>query len=435
MAGSNPDIIVIGGGLAGLACAREITDHGASVLLLEGSDRVGGRVRTDAHEGFLLDRGFQVLLEAYPELRSCVEMEQLDLRRFYAGAMIRKNGQFHRLADPSSHPLAAIRAAAAPVGSVHDKLLMARLRGQVLAGTPDELLIGPRRSTITDLHDTGFSADMIDTFFRPFLGGVLLDRELAVPARLFRFYLRMFAEGRTSLPALGMEELPRQLAAGLPEGAIRTEARVERVEGTAGSSTERARVTLEDGEVLEADAVVVATQLSEAARLVGQPILNRGARMVTTVYYDAPEPPTSDPILVLDGEGEGPVNHLAAMDRVSERLAPAGRSLVSANVLDPRVARRSDEELDAAVRRQMQDWYGTMVGEWRLLRIYRIEEAVPLETPETFDPPQRASRIRPGLFVAGDHRENPSINGALGSGRRAGRAVAREATAGDLMTP
>ena len=419
------DVLVIGGGLAGLAAARAAADEGASVLLLEGSDRVGGRVRSDRVDGFVLDRGFQVLLEAYPEARRHFDYEALELRRFFPGALVREGGRFHRVADPMRRPLAAVMGAGSPVGTLRDKLRVAALRREVLRGQPDELLLGPQLSIEADLLRGGFSRAMIETFFRPFLAGVLLDPELEGPARLFRYYFRMFADGATSVPARGMEELPRAIAVGLPVGTVQTGARVSRIEGPKAPGR-AVQVVLEGGEVLEAGAVVVAAEQAEAARLLPELVREGRTRGVTTLYYDAPEPPTDDPILVLDGERTGPVNHLAAMDRASEALAPAGRSLVSANVVDAEAMALPEEELDEAARRQMRAWFGSAVGEWRLLRRYRIDAALPLETPESFEVPQRPSRVAPGVFVAGDHRENPSINGALSSGRRAGLAAARE---------
>ncbi|TVR66493.1 MAG: amine oxidase, partial [Gemmatimonadales bacterium] len=279
-------------------------------------------------------------------------------------------------------------------------------------------------------RDFGFSERMIDTFFRPFMGGILLDRGLSAPSRLFRFYFRMMADGATSVPALGMEEIPRQLAGRLPDGTIRTDAPVARVG--------KGEVELESGEVLSARAVVVATEGPVAARLLRGKLANPGSRGTTTLWFAIPEPLDGDPVLILNGEGKGPVNHMAFMDRVSEKYAPEGRGLAALNVLDDalpeeiRIHPGTDPTaaLLPAVGAQMKEWFGSSARKWQHLRTYRIDHAHPLQTPRSFDPPVRSSRLGRDLWVAGDHRENASLNGAMGSGRRAARQLAEELAGG-----
>lgn len=415
-----PDVIVVGGGLAGLACAGEITRQGGRVLLVEASDGVGGRIRTDEVDGFLLDRGFQVLLEAYPECRQWLDYPALHLRPFYSGTVVRLDGDFHRIADPCRELVDAIRSVNAPIGTFSDKLRVSKLRSELKGCAIDDILYGPARSTEEDLETFGFSDQMIDSFFRPLIGGILLDRSLGTPARLFRFYMRMLADGATSVPERGMGEIPRQLASHLPAGSIRTRTPVARVE--------EGGVLLASGEEIEARAVVVATEGPEAARLLGDDLADPGSRGTTTLYFDLPESPEKDPVLILNGDGEGPVNHMAFMDRVSPHYAPEGRGLAAVNVLDEALPAelRSDPARDPAplllpsVTAQLVDWFGPRAEEWRLIRGYRIAHAHPLQTPESFEPPIRPSRIGPGIWVAGDHRDNASINGAMASGRRAG---------------
>lgn len=430
MTTGSADVLVVGGGLAGLSCALELQAKGFHPLILERSDAVGGRVRTDRVDGFLLDRGFQVLLEAYPMCRELLDYTALELRSFYSGALIRVEGAFHRVADPSRELLDAIKGVAAPIGSFSDKLRVPRLRSEVRKKNLDEILHGEPISTEADLRGFGFSERMIDTFFRPFMGGILLDRGLSAPSRLFRFYFRMMADGPTSVPAGGMEEIPRQMAARLPTGSIRTEAAVTRVG--------KGEVELESGEILSAQAVVVATEGPEAARLLRGKLANPGSRGTTTLWFSIPDPESGDPVLILNGEGKGPVNHMAFMDRVSERYAPEGRGLAALNVLDDalpeeiRIRPGADPTaaLLPAVAAQMKEWFGSSARKWEHLRTYRIDHAHPMQTPRSFDPPVRSSRLGRDLWVAGDHRENASLDGAMASGRRAARRLVEELTGG-----
>ena len=410
------DAVVVGGGLAGLACARDLTAAGLSVRVLEAGDRPGGRVRTDQLDGFRLDRGFQVLLEAYPECQSRLDYSRLELKRFYAGALVRLDGSFHRFADPGTEVLDAIRSATNPVGTLADKLRAARVARELREGDPEGLLEREAPTTLELLREEGFSDQMINQFFRPFFGGVLLDRELGVSGRLFRYYFRMFADGRTSVPAEGMEAIPRQLAAQLPAGAVVTGTRVHRVEPN--------RVRLAEGESIEAEYVVVAVEGPEAARLLNGDVPDPGSRGVHCLYFDAPEPPVHEGVLMVNGEGRGPVNSVAVMSEVAPGYAPEGRALVSTTVVGANGLDTSD--LERAVLTQMTEWFGSQVGEWRALRHYHIPHAQPLQKPAQMRPARRPVRLDRGLYVCGDHRENASLNGALASGGRAAHSVLQD---------
>jgi phytoene dehydrogenase-like protein len=256
---------------------------------------------------------------------------------------------------------------------------------------------------------------MIEGFFRPFLGGIFLDRDLATSSRMRDFVMRMFSLGDAALPGRGMGAIPAQIAAGLPEDAVRLGARVEAlIDGG---------VRLEGGEILPAGAVVVATQEREAARLLGGPAA--AATTGTTCYYfDAPEPPLRQPILALDGEGSGPVNNVCVPSQVVPGYAPAGRSLISASVVGT-VGHVPSPPVEAILD-QLRGWFGPQVDAWRHLRTYHLPEALPARTPAEFECIERPVRVSPGRFVCGDHRRNGSLQGAMESGRHAADAVIEE---------
>ena len=211
------DVVVVGAGLSGLSCALLLERAGVNVHVVEAADAVGGRVRTDEVDGFLLDRGFQVLLTAYEEVQSQVDLPRLDLRSFDPGSIIWNGRSLEQLGDPFRNPTSAMASLSAKVGSLGDKMKVAGLRRRLTAGTVADCFAGPERSTQEELQAEGFSADFIDTFFRPFLGGVFLERELRTSASLLRYYFRCFAIGDATLPAGGMQRLPELLASPLEE--------------------------------------------------------------------------------------------------------------------------------------------------------------------------------------------------------------------------
>lgn len=411
---AGPDVIVVGAGLAGLTCARLLHRAKVKVRVLEASDGVGGRVRTDVVEGFRLDRGFQVFLTAYPEPPRWLDCRALGLRRFFPGALVWRAGKLHEVADPFRHPLRAAAHAFNAVGSFTDKLHVLDLRQQSLAGSVEDVFHRRQKTSREYLRDVGFSDEMVEAFFRPFFGGIFLEKELSTSSRFLEFVFRMFSTGATAVPAMGMGAIAEQLAAKLPFGMVKLNEPVEEVWGH--------RVRLASGVREEGDAVVVATDAPSAEELLpGMP--PRKMNAVTCLYFAAPEPPVRGPYLVLNGEGRGPVNNLAVMSEVAPEYAPPGQALVSVSVVEPA---GDAETLEARVREQLAEWFGAAVTKWRHLRTYAIPHALPAQPPESFSEPHRQVRLSPGLYVCGDYRENGSIEGAMVSGRRAAEALLRD---------
>lgn len=408
------NIVVVGAGLAGLACAKRLYDCGVSCVVLEAADAVGGRVRTDVVEGFRLDRGFQLYLTSYPEGRRVLDYDKLKLQEFVPGALVRAKGKFHRVVDPRREPFAGLRSAFNPVGTTRDKLRLVTLK-QACDRFDDES-VGDSPDTTTREYlekDIGFTPSFFTTLLTPFFGGVFLDPSLTTSARFFRFVFRMFASGPGALPELGMQQIPEQLAAGLPAGTVRLNAPVDRIEP--------GRVVLSSGEVVNAKAVVVAVDGNAAARLTQGKVEAPTWNGNVTLYFAADKSPIGEPILAVNGEGSGVVNTVAVLSDVSPAYAPPGASLISVAIVGaPKVG---DVELEAQVRSQLSGWYGDAVRGWRLLRIDRIPHALPTQEPGKLQPWRRSTRLTDHVFVCGDHRDNASIDGALTSGYRAAQEL------------
>lgn len=408
-------VVIVGAGLAGLACGVRLAEVNVPFVILEASDEVGGRVRTNEVQGFKLDRGFQVLLTAYPDAAELLDYEALDLHPFFSGARVRVSGRFHAIADPMRNPVDGAKTLAAPVGSLFDKARIGRLRRRVSQGSLDDLWRRPETTSLNYLRQAGFSASMVDGFFRPFFGGVFLDPDLRTSSRMLEFIFRMFANGDTALPGTGMQAIPRQLASRLPDGSLQFDARVE--------SIELEGVRLQGGETVPASGVVVATDATSAGQLLPDLITPRTFG-TACLYYAAEKAPTREPVLLLDSEPDGPVNNATVISNVSPLYAPPGASLISASTIG--VPDVDDATLDRQVREQLVGWWGDQVSGWELLRIYRIPDALPRQEPPALSLPRRPVRLGKRRYVCGDHRDNASINGALASGRRAAEAVIKD---------
>ncbi len=416
-----PDVLIVGAGLAGLGCALRLREIGVPFQIVEAADAVGGRVRTDVLDGFRLDRGFQVLLPAYPEAERTLDYAPLDLKAFKHADLIRFGGRFHRIADPRLEPWTAMKSLFGPIVSLRDSFRTMSLISKVKAGKAEDQFRRPEGLTLDFLRwGGGFSETMIDRYFRPYFGAIFLERELVTSSRLFRFVFRTLIEGGAAVPAAGMGAIPQQLAARLPADSIRLNTPVDKVDP--------GKIMLKSGEELPARAIVVATEGPEAARLLPGEVRYPGSRAVCCVYFAADESPVKEPILLLNADEPGPVNNMAVMSDVAPSYAPPGAALVSASILgDPT---SDDAALTAAVREQLTGWFGPVVRGWRHLRTYRIRHALPDQTAPALDEPERPVRLDDGLYVCGDHREHGSIHGALASGWRAAQAVAEDLYAG-----
>jgi glycine/D-amino acid oxidase-like deaminating enzyme len=408
-----PDVIVVGAGAAGLVCAADLTAAGIQTLVLEGSDGVGGRVRSDLVDGYRLDRGFQILLLGYPQVQKRLDLDRLNLGYFAPGAITRTDdGRLHRVSDPRRVPRDALRSALTPVASVADKLNAARLILDVCTHDPKELLRRPDRSTAERLEAAGLSLEFIAAFWRPLFAGIQLDPDLDVSARRFEVILRMIALGETALPRDGLQAVSDQLAETLPAGAIRWGTRVEAI--TPGSAR------LDSGEIVQARAVVVATDGPAAHRLLPDHVPDPGSRSAACCWFALPGSPLRRPYLVLDGGGAGPALNVVVMSEVQPGYAPPGRALIAASVPGPQAL---SDDLTDRVRQQLAGWIDADERDLTPLRTDVIPHGQPLQNPPLH--PRQPVSLGEGLFVCGDHRDTASLQGAMFSGERTARAVRR----------
>ncbi|KAK6156885.1 hypothetical protein DH2020_011133 [Rehmannia glutinosa] len=420
-------VIVVGAGLAGLAAATRLQAENIPFVLLEASDAVGGRVRTDFVDGFTLDRGFQIFITAYPEARKLLDYDALDLQRFYSGAQVFYGGRFHTVADPLRHFTDALQSLTNPIGTVIDKLLIALTRIRVLSQSDYELLTANEVKTIELLRGIGFSESILDRFFRPFFGGIFFDRELETTSRLFDFVFRCLALGDNTLPKNGISAIPEQLAAKLNPSSIMLNSRVISIDY---QSEQGIAVSLESGESLRSDlGVILAIEEFEAANILAGKMVTQAkspVRSTVCLYFsvDGDKVPVKDPVLFLNGLGRGIVNNMFFATNVAPSYAPPGKALVSVSLIGMYDG-VADEDLVERVVKELSDWFGkAAVGPWRFLRMYRIGFAQPDQCPPT--DLMKDPRVKPGLYTCGDYMTSATFDGALVSGRRAAEALLKD---------
>ena len=422
-------MIVVGAGIAGLICAIELHRAGRSVVVLERSDDVGGRVRSSRINGVTIDHGFQVLFTAYPTLNRYLDHSALALRTFQPAARIVRDGRVDCIGDAWRDPSLLLDTLTARGISLSDKVRMLALRRFAQQLSVDECFDArfDQLSTRAFLHARGFSANTIDRFFAPFYGGILLDRSLASSASILLFTFRMLAEGTTAVPAHGMGAITAQLAAQLPVGAMRIGVGVRALIVTDGRVS---GVHLDDDSRFDSDGVVLATDASAAVALARAANITLeappSALGCTTLYYTANESPLPGKALWLNANENAVISHAVTLTDVAPEYAPAGTALIAATAVGD-AAHHADHALDLSARAeiaQMARAAGhSFDGEMNRLAVWRVPYAQFAQPPGIFSALPSVRCALPGLWRASEVLHSSSLEGAARGGREAARAV------------
>ncbi|MFD6419054.1 FAD-dependent oxidoreductase [Streptomyces sp. NPDC060194] len=418
------DVVVVGAGLAGLAAAHRLARAGVRVLVLEAGPEVGGRTVTEERDGFRLDRVGPLAAQVSSAAAGTPGLAGLALRSFAPGALVHGDGRLLRIGVPDRQgrtrgaftAARALTARAAPAGGALDQARLGAALGRLADLSVEEVLARPELPAYRTLSERGLPARTVQGVLRPLLTALLSDPALTTSSRCADLVLREFARGALRVPQGGAGALSRLLAAGLPAGTVRTGVKVTSLSTTS--------VTTADHGVLRCRSVLLATGARSAAELL--PGLRVPAFLpVTLFHHAAPEPPLGEASFVLPGEGRGPVAYSAVMSRVDPSRAPGGGVLVTSVALGP------VPPAEREVRAQLGRLYGVATARWERLAVHHDPEAVPA-MPAPHDP-RRAVRVLAGLYVCGDHRDVSTLEGALGSGHRAARAVLRDLGVRDAL--
>ncbi|WP_346012546.1 NAD(P)/FAD-dependent oxidoreductase [Streptomyces sp. SID3343] len=402
-------VIVVGAGLAGLSAARTVAAAGVPVTVLEAADHPGGRVRTDVVDGFRVDHGFQSLTTSWPQVARQLDVSALGLRVFQPGVLVFEDGRTHRIGDVRRvrDALGGLRTAN---GGGADRARVAALLARVASAPIARVLSAPEVATVDTPSMSALSPELAHRTLRPLLATLLHDPQLRSSSRFAELMLRSFLRGRVGLPARGMADIPRQLAAGLPTGVVRYGVRV--------SSISADRVLTDAVGEIRASAVIVATDPATAVALLP------GLRMpefhaVTTLYHVARLAPRPDASLLVEADGRSPFTHTTVVSQVAPTYSPDRRALVATTVLGHDGSEPA--KLELRVRERLAVVYDTPTASWDHLTTCHIPCAVPVVAPgHNF---RRPVRLIGGLYVCGDHRDSSSIQGALASGHRAARST------------
>ena len=399
---SSPEFLVIGAGLAGLTAAKVLSQSGREVLLLEKSDGVGGRVRTDQYKDFLLDRGFQVLLTAYPELPKHLNLSLLRLHSFESGATIFSDGHFSKVGDPFRNVSSIMSTAFTKTIGMQDKIKLLKLRNSLIGRKKIYFQQKDDKRILETFEELGFTSKAINSFFKPLVGGIQLDPSLSGSTRLCFLVLKMLFIGDAAIPSRGMGAISEQLSKQINESSIRLTSPVDKVEGK--------KVILESGESFLPSNLIIATEGPATAKLLGQesPL----SRSVSCIYFSAPQAPSSSKAILLNGEKNGPALNVAIMSNISPSYSKNGKALIAVAI--PNTIKPDSME---NVLIQMRKWFGDSVDSWEHIKTYSIEHGQPDLRPG--DPFRKSIKNSEGVYICGDHRDTPSIQGALVSGRRA----------------
>lgn len=411
MSSTKIDTLIIGAGLSGLTAARVLKLAGRKVKIIEASDGPGGRVRTDEVNGFLLDRGFQVFLTAYPEAKHFLDYKALDLKPFSPGSIILTNSGIDEIGDPLREASSLIRTLKSPVGTLSDKFRLLLLRLKLAGISIDEIFSKKETTTLEYLSAVGFGKKIISDFFAPFMSGIYLEQNLDTSSRMFEFVFKMFSESDTAIPAKGMGMIPRQLASDLSVEELILNERAISIDGN--------KVQTASGNVFEASTILIAT----TADCIPVPFQRRliKKKSVTCMYFSADQAPYQKALIALNAIPNRLVNNLAVMSNISSCYAPEGKSLISVSLSGNEQFIKQDE-LELKVKEELKIWFKEC-SDWVPIKTYEIPYALPENSHVINDILPSSIRINYSTFICGDHLLNGSINAAMKSGRIAAEAM------------
>ena len=411
-------IHITGAGVSGLIAAKVLEDNGYCPFVIEASDRVGGRVKTDLVHGFQLDHGFQVLLTAYPAAKKYLDFDALELQKFLPGASIFKNKKQKIIGDPLKEISLLFSTLFSGIGSFSDQLKILKLNSELKKKSISAIFSDKEQDTFSYLSDFGFSNKIINDFFKPFFSGIFLEKKLKTSSRMFEFIYKMFGEGAAAIPKAGIEAIPKQLLKNLNATTFRFNTKV--------ASLKDGALMLEDGSILESDFTIVATDVSDLV-----PKLKKQAtewKSCHTFYFETEKRRIKKPLIGLVADQDALINNIFYHTSL-ESASPSLKELLSVTIIDDQ--NLTKEVLLETVVKELKQYCD--IDLVKLIKHYEISKALPVLNELKYDMLPAETRITNSLFLAGDTQLNGSLNAAILSGERAAMGVV-ETLSSKIMT-
>jgi len=406
-------IHIIGGGVSGLIAARVLEKKGFNPIILEASERVGGRIKTDIIEGYQLDHGFQVLLTAYPAVKKYLDYDALNLQFFLPGAYIFKANTQSIIGDPLRDVSLLISTLFSGIGSISDKFKILKLNHKIKKKSLTDIFSEKEQTTLSYLKEFGFSKDMLNDFFIPFFSGIFLENKLETSSRMFEFVYKMFGEGHAAIPKAGMEAIPKQLLNNLKTTTFQYNTEVANVKD--------GQITLKNGSKLESDFTILTIPPdSLVSNIKNQPTEWRSC---VTLYFETTTRVINKPLIGLIAKPDTLVNNIVYNSSLASVTRPA-HELLCVTVIDDQ--NLSDHKLVTAVEDELKELCDITII--RFIKQYRITKALPKLENLKYEMKPSEMQLSNSLFVAGDTQLNASFNAAMISGEQAALAVIKAAT-------
>jgi len=404
----SPSIHIIGGGISGLIAARVLEEHGLSATIIEATDRLGGRVKTDVVDGYSLDHGFQVLLTAYPAAKKYLDFDALALQEFLPGSAIFKNGKQKIIGDPLRNLSLLLPTLVSGIGTVNDKLKILALNRRLKKKSIQNIFAEKEQTTISYLENIGFSEAIITDFFIPFFSGIFLENKLETSSRMFEFVYKMFGEGNAALPKDGIQAIPKQLFEKLKSTTI--------IFNTKVKSVENGNIKLESGETLKSNFTIIATQASGlVSNLKNQATLWKSC---DTLYFEVAKREIRKPLIGLIAAPNALINNIFYHTSL-QTSATALKELLSVTVIDRQ--NLTNKQLVAKVQKELKELCN--IDSCTFIKQYNIPMALPKLQDIQYEMLPSETRLTETIFLAGDTQLNGSLNAAMIAGERAALEV------------
>jgi protoporphyrinogen oxidase len=401
-------IHIIGAGISGLIAAQVLENYGYAPIVIEATDRVGGRVKTDNVNEYQLDHGFQVLLTAYPAAQKYLDYEALDLQLFLPGASIFKSSGQKILGDPLRNLSLLFPTLFSGIGTFSDKLKILKLNQKLKKKTLEAIFSETEQSTLEYLKNLGFSNGIITDFFKPFFSGIFLETQLETSSRMFEFVYKMFGEGQATLPKAGIEAIPKQLLTNLKTTSFSYNTKVE--------SLKDGEITLKDGTKLESHYTIVATEASGLISNLKQQ--STAWKSCTTLYFETESRVIDKKLIGLIPKSGSLINNIFYSSSL-ETVSDPQNELLSVTVIDTQGL--SNASLIEAVKKDLNECCG--IRTTNFIKLYNFPKALPKLEDLKYEMMPSETRLTDRLFLAGDTQLNASLNAAMISGERAALGV------------